>query len=213
METICKVRRSAYTKLPQDKLAFFCRNVVDRCDGNDRYTNLATVVTAVKEKLTAYESALAAAQDLGRTNVFNKNETRKLLLTEMNKLSDGLDFFAAGDKSYPLDAGMELQHKPVRHTPAKEEPKVPINVSVFSKGEVGVLEVLFDHESRHNVLAVAAEWREEGGTVWNNGNYFDGKTGKIKNLPSLSKVDVRLRSIGRYDLKSDWTTPITVPVL
>ena len=93
-------------------------------------------------------------------------------------------------------------------------PDIPTNVFVKSTGNEGELEVTFKLLNREHVLNVAAEHRiVNTDAPYQNGTYFSREKGLIKNLPSHSMVEVRFRALGRDDLKSGWTTPITVPVL
>lgn len=58
------------------------------------------------------------------------------------------------------------------------------------------------------VVKNGVEWSENQGQTWNNGTYFSGKKGVVKNLPIRKDLLLRVRSIGSYNKESDFSTPI-----
>lgn len=208
-----KVNRGLFLKLRQDAMLTKSEDIIQRATDVEKYSVIAEELEAFGAKATAYKAALINANDGGRILIATKDLAKTELKEAFKNLANALDFYAKGKVSFILDLGLGCQQRRRVSSTPKNEIAMPYNVVIKPTDIEGWVEVSFDLLNRTKILNVGVEWRIVGETTWNNGTYFSGLRGNVKNLPSLTRVEIRLRSIGRGDLKSEWTRTIVVPVL
>ena len=134
--------------------------------------------------------------------------------------SSGLSFIFKGGSSgqgsedYIIETGFSILPKPVRSTVSTIAPMMPTGVSIRSVGNVGEVEISLTITDKKNTVMIAVDNRVAYvDAPYTNGTYLDSETGVLKGLQPQSYVEVRTRAVGRDNMKSEWTTPIIVPVL
>lgn len=211
---LIKVNRSKYSRIRQDALAIYAQMVVSKTFQNPTYADLNTQIADLKAKSEAYDAALLAAAEGGKSLVFTKNQAKEGVIVSMDCLVNLAEVFAKGDEAYLVGMGFEVRHKNTRSRLPLLAPEIPQNVVAKSTGNKGELKVSFTLPNREHVVNVAIEYRiANSGEPFVNGLYMDTESMVLTGLPQLQMVELRFRSLGRELLKSEWTTPIVVPVL
>lgn len=207
-----RVKRSVIGNLSQDQIPVLAKKVLAATTGVAKYDLMRTTLERLAERTTAYSAALLDAQDGGTKLVKIKNIEKTKLVAVLNKGADGFDYLEDGTNQIVLDSGMEEQQKSTRSTVTKQTPTRPKSVVVTPLAVEGKIKLKFELPNRKHTVMVAVEWQEVGSPIWHNGTYFTDTKGEVMGLPSGKEILVRIRSLGRYELKSSWTTSIIVKV-
>jgi len=209
-----KVQRSDFNQLKQAELAIYAQMVLSKVSENAVYKAIESQTQGLKAKSLAFDQALVAAANRDKEMVKLKNIAKQSLLDSFNIFANVVEVNADGNEDYIIGTGMSIRQKPVRSSLPKVAPDMPINVFMKSTGNVGELKISFLLPNREHTLNVGVEHRiANTDAPYQNGTYFNKEEGLLQNLPKQSYVEVRMRALGRDNLKSDWTTPIVVPVL
>lgn len=212
--TLAKVRRMAYLRLRQAELIPFARNVFDKMSNDATYTDLESYYTKINETVTAFDAALAAAKEGGILQTAAKNKAKSELITALDKTALMLDLNCDGNPLYIINAGMFTQQKGSR---VNEETSIPIPSDIVANTTLqpGKVEIKYQLPKVHNLIGVGVEWSPVNDSNWTNGTYFGraSRKGAIVNLPSMTEVMIRLRTICEQGKNSDWSEATRVKVL
>ena len=208
-----KTRKTSYLKLRQAQLSPFAENVFQKMSTNSDYVDLANLYTDLNAKIIVFKNALAATMEGGILLTAAKNEALKDLYDVLNVIANMLDIKANGNELYILNAGMKLQLKPVRQV-ANEIP-VPANLVANTLLQPRTVELKFDLGFVPQQIGVAVEWTPITTINWTNGTYFgkNAKKGTLTDLPSMTEVLVRVKTICENGKSSDWSEEVRVKVL
>lgn len=209
-----KVQRRDFNQLKQTDLAIFAQMVVSKVSENAVYQAINPQIIDLKTTSLTYDQALVAATNRDKELVKLKNISKQNLLDSFNLFSNVLEVNAQGSKDYIIGTGLSILPKPIRSNLPKIAPAMPTNVFMKSTGNVGELNISFLLPNKEHTLNVGVEHRIANTDIpYQNGTYFNKEEGLLQHLPPQSYVEVRMRALGRDNLKSEWTTPIVVPVL
>jgi hypothetical protein len=180
---------------------------------NSDYIDLASLYKDLNEKTIILENALVAAMGSGILLTAVKNEAIKEVNEVLNAIANRLDNKANGNPLYIFNAGMKPQLKPVRQV-ASVIP-VPANLVVNTSLQPGTVELKYELGFVPNQIGVASEWSPISEIKWTNGSYFgkNAKKGTVTDLPSMTEVYMRVRTICENGKNSDWTGNVKVKVL
>jgi hypothetical protein len=210
--TIIKVDRKIFNRKKQAELSIYAQEVVSKTFEIPKYVALAAEVADLKEKSDAYALALVAAASRDKDAVAEKNVWKVKLIQSFNFLSNSAENNCDGDASFITEMGLSVKQKNVRNNLPKQIPERPDALVIQPLAIPGCVDISFILHDRKHILMVAVEWKIVGTEQWTNGTYFAELKGILKGLPSRADVEIRLRSLGRNDLKSIWTTQIPVAV-
>lgn len=196
----------------QGDLPQFVRSVLLKMENNPTYANLDELLAQLKTNLETYVNALAAAEDGSRQKTADKNLAKEALITTLDELSDGIEFFGKKDLAFFIGTGMPLQSKHTNHSGA--ELLVPIDFTVKPNMQPGGIEVSYkiNPSQRSIVKMVGFEWSLDKEN-WFNGDYSSKRKFSVSNKPSNQKVFVKIRAIAGDGRKSQWTDPAQTSVL
>lgn len=196
------------TKLQQGSINDFGRNVQRRVGTNPLFAAFATLAsTDLKAALDSYAIALEDARGGGTEKTSIKNKAKGVVLDILSQIAKEVDIVANGDETTILAAGFEVQKTGERSDADPDPVTELVAEATLIEGEV---KLKWKKGARANKTAF--EWALLDGTptVWNNGNYSDGSKLLLSKLPSKTWVQIRARSLGSYNRKSGWCTPVSV---
>lgn len=207
-----KVLRSFYKKLKQGEIPNFVKGILLKMKDNPKYADLAVILTKVEDQLEIYETALAAAANRGIEQIAEKDLAKDTLISLLDELSDGVDFFGKKELNYFIGTGLPLQTKQSNHSGMSV--LVPINFTATSNGQPGGITVRYKLEPNQKSIfkMVGFEWSIDQVT-WFNGDYSSKQKFDVSDKPSNQKVFVRIRTIATDGRKSPWTEAIPTSVL
>jgi len=210
--TIVKVDRKCFNQKKQAELSILAQEVISKTFEIPKYAAIAVEVADLKEKSDAYALALVAAASRDKDAVADKNEWKVKLIQSFNFLSNSAENNCAGEPSFITEMCLPVKPKNVKNNLPKQVPERPDAMVIKPLAIPGCVDISFMLHDRKHILMVAVEWRIVGTDNWNNGTYFAELKGILKGLPSRTDVEIRLRSLGRNDLKSIWTNQISIAV-
>ena len=207
-----KILVSFYKRMRQGDLPPFVRSVLLKMENNPKYANLSEVLTTLKSNLETYENALAAAEDGGKLKNAEKDLAKEALISTLDELTDGIEFFGKKDLTYFIETGMPLQSKHTNHTSVPL--LIPTSFTAQSDGQPGGVEVNYkiDPSQKNLCKMVGFEWSLDQEN-WHNGDYSTKRKFSVSNKPSNQKIFVKIRAIAGDGRKSEWTEPVQTSVL
>ena len=107
-KTNLNIVRRSYKRLTQDSLAIFASQVFDRMAANDKYKDLAVDVEKLGALVLNYHQLVKAAQLGDRSIITEKNQLRKELLMQLERIAKRLEYRYEGVDKWIVDSGMEL---------------------------------------------------------------------------------------------------------
>ena len=216
-KTICmyipKTRKTSYLNLRQVEIPPFAENVFNKMSTNPDYIELENLYTDLNAKNIILKDALTAGMEGGILLTAAKNVALKEVKDCLNTISNSLDNNAKGNELYILNAGMKLQHKSVRQI--SNEIPVPANLVANTLLQPRTVELKFELGFVPQQIGVAVEWTPLTTINWTNGTYFgkNVKKGTLTNLPSMTEILVRVKTICENGKSSEWSEEVRVKVL
>lgn len=212
MNFIAKIYRTLYKKLKQGDVPPFVKSILLKMKDNDAYPNLEDIIAQLEAALEIYEAALAASKSGDKQKIADKDIAKATLLSLLDELSDGVEFFGKKEMTYFLGTGLPLQTKPTSH--AGVTMKVPLDFVVKSNGQPGGVQVTYriDKSQKNLCKMVGYEWSLDLEN-WHNGDYGTKLKFDVVNMPSNQKIYVKIRAIGTDGRTSPWTEPGSTSVL
>lgn len=211
---LVRIKRSEFTKLSQDKLAKFAKVIISKTNKNSIYDQLKDALADLKIKSDAFDVALVAAAEGGKGLVARKNLAMKNLINSLDLLCNLAEVYCNGNEDYITDMGFTLKGKEKRSRLPLETPELPEDIIVESTGKIGELRVRFKLPNKEHVVNVAVEHRiANSNEPFQNGLYMNTENMVLSGFPQLQMMELRFRALGRENLRSDWTTAVTAPVL
>lgn len=206
-----KIRRSAWTQLPQHSLPNYANNVFNSMDGQLAYASLQPKVDVLQTKSVALTAALDNLPTGNHADVVAKDNAIKELLAAFNDLANGVEA-AATTEMFVLRTGMELWKTPVSHLGEL----LPVTDLVAeSNGLLGQVLLKFKcpTDQRQQVNTFAVEWSDDALVTWHNGTYENSERITVSGLPNRKDIYFRVRCIGTRGRSSQWSATVETFVL
>ena len=203
MKSIVLLAFKTYT---QGVLFNFTDKVIQNMNSDAQFTSLKPQVDEMSLRFAEYKTIANDVNALGPLSTRAKADKKETFMHQLTIVARRVDELADGNESVLLAAGFEVR------TAAKAIDSVepPTNFTVEKSLRPNAVEVSWTHaEGRHNY---ALERRIEGAELWQNGNYPTGKKITLTNLESGAIMEFRIRTVGRRDLLSDWTQPVSIRI-
>lgn len=198
----------AFKKANDSELSVFAADVVSKTAGNDRYAAEQTQVEAVNAAQQVFEQAIYRASDGGRSLILIRRNKRVELELELSKLAKMLELHVDETADFFTETGFELRKKAVSN-------RGPLDQPVLRALRQGVLSGTLEGEVENfpkGVRQIGVEFSTDGQS-WRNGTYSTGKRFVLENLNPKLEYKVRIKFIGTYQRKSDWSDPLSAFVM
>ena len=180
---------------------------------NDKYKDLAVDVEKLGALVLNYHQLVKAAQLGDRSIITEKNQLRKELLMQLERIAKRLEYRYEGADNWIVDSGMELLNDRVQRT-SIQTIAPPFNLKVEnSKGRNGELLISFKTPNIGLAVTHAVEYSYDDGQTWNNGTYGSSRGIWLRNLVPDTRILVRVRSVGRRQEMSAWSEVVKTLVL
>jgi hypothetical protein len=203
------VYRGAFVTLPQDELANYVENIINRCKNNPTYTVHTGLISELESAHAAFSTTLIAARNKAIETRAANRAAKAVVLKVMQRFANAVEFFAE-DEVYVVSSG--LNTRPAEKQQPAELP-APLNLSVAPTGNPGEVMLKFKLEHPAMTRTNAVEFSTDGGAAWSNGTYTNRNKIVLRELPSGVDVHFRIRSIGSRNRVSAWTAPVKQVVL
>jgi hypothetical protein len=201
--------KSAFLDLPQEKLALYVQDLIPRCEAQPELAVVQSQLDAVKAAGVDFDVRLREAVQGGRDRITLKNQALDVLLDKLDHLVASLEA-ARLPREALLRAGFELAGPKSSYAGSELSP--PELRSVKALGE-GTVELKFAHPGNRLVTMHLVDWSADDGVTWHSGTFGKRSPVRLKGLPALQKVLIRMRSVGTHGRGSDWTPATSVIVL
>lgn len=187
----------------------FSGQLITKMDGVAKYAPLQAQVDVVKLATDAFSAAVDAASNGGKNLVRDKNDRKKELRAELEKLALLTQVQANGDSAYALNAGFNVQEKPQRSTAPLPQPVL----KYLRRGEksgtiVGEIENMPKGAKELCLLHSIDSF-----TTSANGTNSSSKKFTIDLGITEQRVQVRGYFIGTFQRKSDLSDSMEIFVL
>jgi hypothetical protein len=207
MKNVSKVKMSAYKKLNDDELAVFANSLID--NGKDKvFDPFRATLEIFSTEMTDYATKLQKAKNKGIVEVEAKNSAKETLLLRIDEYSLLVSSLALRDSAVIGKSGFESHTKTVNRPSPTMELTPPYALSVKYGKNTGEVELSYKLEMPKRVVKNGIEWSENDGETWNNGTYFSGRKGIVRNLPTRKDLLLRVRSIGAYNRESGFSSAV-----
>ena len=193
----------AFTKLPQDSLNTYAKNVVQLMTTDPLFTSLSPAVAALKTVRDAYSVALTNNVTGGQIATIEKNKCKANLLSQLTKVALMVEILADGDSAIILAAGLDLRQAPKSYS-SLDAPDVIKVTNETAPGLVTVELMKVEGATNYGIeKRIVTDENPEG--VWVNGQYSSALTFELNGLTSGKTYQLRFRSLGNKGLVSIWS--------
>lgn len=198
----------SYKKLPQAGLNTFASTVYQKMTEDAQFVGLKTWVDALKIANDEFTTALANAFRGNEAQTIAKNKCWDVVIQCLDKLAYEVNGVANGNEEIAKDAGFDVRKAPKE----VKEVAMPTNlVALNLNDKTGAVSLSWKCDST-GVVQYAVEYQIQGEETWRNGTYSTSKSVVLTGIEPRSFILVKTRSMGRKELKSDWTQPVGVLV-
>ena len=195
----------SFKRMKDSELFTFSDGVVQRTTADPQFVSLKSQAEALKKYYDAYSIALSAAKLGGIDRLALRDTCRKDLVTELDIIAQSVEVLSRGNEQMQLDAGFEIRKatspKTIVVTP-------PSNLSVLNTERSG--EVRLSWKPSEGALTHAVEQRQKDETIWHNGEYTSKSEILLSGYDLGKCIEFRVRTLGRGEKKSDWTSAVGV---
>ena len=133
---------------------------------------------------------------------------KKLPQADLNTFAHEVNGVADGNEEIAKAAGFAVK----KASKEVKEVAIPTNlVALNLVDKTGAVSLSWKCDTT-GVIQYAVEYQIQGEETWHNGTYCSSKSVVLTGLEPRSFILVRTRSMGRKELKSDWTQPVGVLV-
>lgn len=196
----------AYKKKPQAEFSSFATVVGQKMSSDLQFKPFEKEVGILLAKNAAFTSAITAAQ--GGNDV--QKAAKRLCWDETIDAVDVLAFLvnitAKGDEQIIKAAGFEIK----KVAKAINEVLIPTDVKVKNEDRSGEISATWKGNSA--AVNYGLRYRAEGETEYRNDVFATACSVAVTGLKPKTYYDVCIQSLGRKNLKSEWTEPVTVLV-
>ena len=193
----------AFTKLPQDSLNTYAKNVVQLMTTDPLFTSLSPAVAALKTVRDAYSVALTNSVTGGQITTIVKNDCKADLLKQLTRVATMVDLLADDNTTIILAAGFDLT-KAHKSYSSLDAPDVLSVTNESTPGLVTVQLVKVEGATNYGVEKRIITPENPDG-VWVNGEYSSALKFELDGLTSGKTYQLRFRSLGNKGLVSVWS--------
>lgn len=198
---------TAYHRLDDDKLLVFANTLLENAK-SPTFEPYQAAIANLQKDTDDYNTKLQKSKNNGRIERDLKNQAKEELILTIDEYAFLISSKAVRTPSIILEAGFEYQSSSSKGN-RQGDIMPPFGLSVTLSKNSGEIYLKFQLEDPKMVVKNGVEWSEDAGATWNNGTYFSGKKGTVKNLPTRKDLLIRARSIGTYNRESDFSVPIS----
>ena len=198
----------SYKKLPQAGLNTFASTVSQKMTDDTRFVALKPSVDALKIANDEFTTALANAFRGSEAQTIAKNKCWDVVIKCLDRVAYEVNGVADGNEDIAKAAGFDVKKAPKE----VKEVAIPTNlVALNIVDKTGAVSLSWDCDTT-GVIQYAVEYQIQGEETWRNGTYCSSRSVVLTGFEPRSFILVKTRSMGRKELKSDWTPPVGVLV-
>lgn len=192
----------AFTKLGQNALAVYVKNVITLMSADVQFASLSPQIGDLKASYDAYDLALTNNVNGGRMTTIEKDKCKKEVLDKMKSLALSVNLLADGNETVIMAAGLDVRKASGSYTSLA----APNVLKVVNESEPGVVTVLLSKVEGATVYGVEKrKMMDSETTAWQNGDYSSALKFQLSNLESGKTYQLQFRSIGNKGLVSPWS--------
>lgn len=195
----------SFKRMKDADLFTFAGGVVQRITTDPQFVSLKPQADALKTAYDAYSISLSVAKMGGKDRLMERDARRANLILELDIVAKSVDVLSRGDEGIQMDAGFETRKAVISKTNSVQTPP---SFSVLNTERTG--EVRLSWQTVEGALVYAIEQRLKGETVWKNGEYTSKREIVLSDYEPGQYIEFRIRTLGRGELKSDWTSVVGV---
>jgi hypothetical protein len=206
--TVNNIILLSYKRLSQAELNTFATTVGQKMTDNVQFAPFKNYVEELKATNYLFAVALANAKRGSQEQVAVKNDCLTTVIRCLDRLAHEVNGLADGDTKIGLASGFDV----VKSTPTVvTDISMPTNLTVRNAEATGTLKLTWTG----NAAAVnyGIEYQVKGEEIWRNGTYSTSQSALLSGLPSGEVVAVKVRGLGRKQMKSEWTEPVSMIVV
>jgi hypothetical protein len=194
-----------FKRMKDADLFTFSGGVIQRITTDAQFVSLKSQSDVLKTAYDAYSISLTAAKLGGKDRLMERDARRADLLLELDIVAKSVDVLSRGEESIQIDAGFETR----KMTAAKAANIIPPqNFAVLNTERTG--EVRLSWQTVDGALIYAIEKKLKTETTWRNGEYTSKREIVLTDFEPGQCLDFRVRTLGRSEQKSDWTSVVSV---
>ena len=197
-----------FTQQTDHQLEELAGAVLAGMTGNKAYPSPPVDLATLHTALTDFTTAIAAQVTGGKHATSDKNSKRHALIVILRKLASYVQGNCNDDQTVLLSSGFQVPATGVRR------PQVNLSKPVFSGVDNGhttqlVLKVKKDPNARAYDLRIATITGDTTGP-WQGAGVFTGpRVMTVINLTPATKYAFQVRAVGKGNVYSDWSDPVS----
>lgn len=204
-----KVFLGAFTKLGQDALAVYVKNVLTLMIADVQFASLSSQITDLKTSFDAYDLALTNNVNGGRMTTIEKDRCKKEVLDKMKSVALLVNNLANGSDTVIMAAGLDVR----KASGSYSSLAAPNVLKLVNESESGVVTVLLSKVDGATVYGIEKrKMMDPETTAWQNGDYSSALKFQLTNLESGKTYQLQFRSIGNKGLVSPWSKVVELLV-
>ena len=199
----------AFTKLGQNALAVYVKNVIALMTADVQFASLSSQIGELKASCDAYDLALTNNVNGGRMTTIEKDRCKKEVIDKMKSVALLVNNLANGSDTVIMAAGLDVRKAAGSYTTLT----APNVLKLINEPESGVVTVLLSKVEGATVYGVEKrKIMDPETTAWQNGDYSSALKFQLNNLESGKTYQFQFRSIGNKGLVSQWSKIVEVLV-
>jgi Fibronectin type III domain len=191
----------SFRQFNDPKLFMFSNVIIQRLKNDPQFTSFQPQLEALTTACAAFTVILADPQ----ARRMAKDARRDDLLAVLNLLAPVVEVFAKGDVAIEEASGFDTRKNTISKITSVD---APTNFSVLNTERSG--EVRLSWKTADGALNYTAEYRLKDQTVWQSGNFTTKRELLLSGFEPGTYLEFRVRTLGRGELKSDWTPVVGV---
>jgi hypothetical protein len=191
-----------FKRFTKDQLLAFLIAVKDLMTADPQFQGLMPQITALKDAITAWEVAMAATLEGGKIATQVQKEKKVLLINIADTLAGEVDTLADGDEKVVWAAGFNT----IKTGSPITSIATPDIIYVKQGDESGSIKMKFSNvKGRTNFAIMIREAGKDEPQIKTSSRL--NRT--LSNLEPGKEVTLQAMAIGRNDLQSEWSKPVT----
>jgi hypothetical protein len=207
-----KILRTAYRRLPQDQLAIFAKDVLDRTQNVPEYSAIQKEVEVMAPLALEYPENLTKSRKGNVEDRVRKELLKGRLIQQIDSLATVVETKAnaLGDVLYILQAGFT----PVNARQISTGPvETARNLHAVSTGLPGQIRITLEDPSTNIVRTHEVRYSTDQGQTWVTCAHSVKTNFIVDGLPNLTALWIQVRILASRDRFSPWTQHVVVSVL
>jgi hypothetical protein len=197
-----------FTQQTDHKLEELAGAVLAGMTGNKEYPSPPVDMAMLHTALTDFTVAIAAQATGGKQATLDKNTKRHALIVLLRKLASYVQGNCNDDETILLSSGFKIPASGARR------PQINLSKPVFSGVDNGhttqlVLKVKKDPNGQAYELRIATITGATTGPWQSAGVFTDPRVMTVTNLTPATKYAFQVRAVGRGNVYSDWSDPVS----